>query len=498
MNPKLPLGLALVLSGNCFAAIISPKSAEEFRPIAREEMFAFYHMVRPSLPKNVQTNNLQITMGHEWYLFNYQAVLSGKILFAASGASARATGWNYLMLSGTNMVGVIQLGLDDKNHWKFGGFICRGPNGQPDPIWVALQKAEKLPQVQTEDYEFRFLSQGLDFQAVWLHGKADDIIIPFKGFGPWTAYQPYSESELTKLLRPEAEKQWNIALNGGLSAHTRLMRSWSEAELMQAADLVVVATPLATKYLDETNSLGLTVGEFRGVETTFKVFNTVKGMPANDRIILHHYHDLFALGGPPAGADLVSLTPASPNRFTLYLLQDGTNRYAPVTGQVDAAFSVRPLPTNRPVPMHMPPAPLIADANPAIRHAVQVQVPVRLHASYYSGQYIEIETDELGLTNLTVGTNMATGTEYRTEVFQGGRLLNLGGCLLQNGFANGGYHEYWSLNSANSLKPDENVAVEIKMTMFETDEPAQHMWSPPSGKKYQVLYEQTFKLAVKK
>jgi len=39
--------------------------------------------------------------------------------------------------------------------------------------------------------------------------------------------------------------------------------------------------------------------------------------------------------------------------------------------------------------------------------------------------------------------------------------------------------------------------LEVKTTMFETDEPAQHMWSPQSGKKYRVLCEKTFKLVVK-
>ncbi len=73
----------------------------------------------------------------------------------------------------------------------------------------ALQMAEQLPQVKKEDYEPRLLDiSPILFVAVWLHGKSDDIIIPLPPtFGRWNAYQHYSESEMIKLLKPEAEKK---------------------------------------------------------------------------------------------------------------------------------------------------------------------------------------------------------------------------------------------------------------------------------------------------
>jgi len=73
----------------------------------------------------------------------------------------------------------------------------------------ALQVAEHLPKVKTQDYEPRLLdSAPILFVAVWLHGKSDDIIIPLPPtFGRWNAYQPYSESEMIKLLKPEAKKK---------------------------------------------------------------------------------------------------------------------------------------------------------------------------------------------------------------------------------------------------------------------------------------------------
>jgi len=73
----------------------------------------------------------------------------------------------------------------------------------------ALRSAESLPQIQKKDFELRRLDcPSLLFVAVWLHGKSDDILIPLPPTGGrWNACQPYSESEMIKLLQPEAEKK---------------------------------------------------------------------------------------------------------------------------------------------------------------------------------------------------------------------------------------------------------------------------------------------------
>jgi len=73
----------------------------------------------------------------------------------------------------------------------------------------ALRMAEQLPQIKKQDYELRCLDDmSLHFVMVWLHGKSDDILIPLPPtFGRWNAYQPYSESEMINLLKPEAGKK---------------------------------------------------------------------------------------------------------------------------------------------------------------------------------------------------------------------------------------------------------------------------------------------------
>ena len=72
----------------------------------------------------------------------------------------------------------------------------------------ALRLARQLPQTKGQDYELRRLDiPAVQFVAVWLHGKADDIIIPLPPtFGRWKPGQSCSESQMIKLLRPEAKK----------------------------------------------------------------------------------------------------------------------------------------------------------------------------------------------------------------------------------------------------------------------------------------------------
>ena len=113
----------------------------------------------------------------------------------------------YLFIHGTNAVGAAGLIADEKTGkaLKSNGLYQTDCSNE---TLEALRIAEQLPQIKKQDYEFRRLdSPPLSFVAVWLHGKSDDIIIPLPNtFGRWNAYQPYSESQMIKLLKPEAKK----------------------------------------------------------------------------------------------------------------------------------------------------------------------------------------------------------------------------------------------------------------------------------------------------
>jgi hypothetical protein len=63
----------------------------------------------------------------------------------------------------------------------------------------------------------------------------------------------------------------------------------------------------------------------------------------NQTVILHHYR--FDNFEPPNAPCFVNLEPNSTNQYLLYLVKDGTNRFAPVSGQLDpAADAIRKLP----------------------------------------------------------------------------------------------------------------------------------------------------------
>jgi hypothetical protein len=288
-------------------------------------------------------------------------------------------------------------------------------------------------------------------------------------------------------------------------AFARFVRFWSNDELLKASDLVVIAMPISTTDLDETNALGWTSGphftvRFRGVETTLKVIDVFKGMPKNDRIILHHYRDEITWGSPPNAPVFVSFPPATTNLYLLYLTNDGPDRYAPATGQIDPWGSVKST-TNISPRMYMyfgfPRKPPIADADPSICHPVAVLIPTRLQVRTVGATLLaEIDPNSIESTNLLVGTNMIVGTETETEIYPadnpklerwvGGSMG--GGAPLLGG-------SVWASNLNDKLIPGKKYVIEADFTLFETDIPPQHMWEP-SGSKYKILWRQTLKQTV--
>jgi len=110
-------------------------------------------------------------------------------------------------MRGTNAVGVVELKADEKAG-KALKLIALYHNPAAEML-EALRTAEQLPQVNKQDYEFRYLNLApIEFFAVWLHGKSDDIIIPLPPpYGIWNAYQPCSESQIIKFLKPEVKKK---------------------------------------------------------------------------------------------------------------------------------------------------------------------------------------------------------------------------------------------------------------------------------------------------
>jgi hypothetical protein len=201
MKIKWILCLALTFICNCYAAIVYPKAPD-----------GGTQMVSKNLDPDSDAKFLGIThIEHltvadpcESYYVELTNLASGKFLSAAKSNGY----WTYPLLHGTNAVGAAGLSADDKTG-KALEFDSLEQSAFASETLKALRMAEQLPQIKKQDYEVRRLDMPpILFRAVWLHGKSDDIIIPVGAtFGRWNALQPYSESELVKLLQPEAKKK---------------------------------------------------------------------------------------------------------------------------------------------------------------------------------------------------------------------------------------------------------------------------------------------------
>jgi hypothetical protein len=201
MKTKFILGLALVLSGDCFAAIVYPKAPEGAREIISAQVLPKLEN-SPGFPGGLRVEDLTFAEPCRDYSVGFTNVTAGRLLSAATSAD-----WRYLIIHGTNAVGAADLIVDEKTGkaLKYHRVYLASFSNE---TLEALRMAEQLPQVKKQDYELRRLEiTSLHFVAVWLHSDADDIIMPLPNtYGRWNAYQPYSEKEMIQLLQPAAER----------------------------------------------------------------------------------------------------------------------------------------------------------------------------------------------------------------------------------------------------------------------------------------------------
>ena len=198
MKPKLILCLALVLSGHCHAAIVYPKAPEGGTQIVEKYL-------DPKL-----LNGLRITNVENLIIANPLAEYGGGILVTGKFLStAQLSIWRYLLMDGTNAVVEMALNADKSRYLKY---CWKGKTDKDNNALKAIRVAEQLPQINQHDYELRYLDMMPYAPAIWLHSESDDIIIPLTDYwSHWKALQPYSESEMIKLLKPvedERIKMW--------------------------------------------------------------------------------------------------------------------------------------------------------------------------------------------------------------------------------------------------------------------------------------------------
>ena len=122
-----------------------------------------------------------------------------------------------------------------------------------------------------------------------------------------------------------------------LCALARVFHVWTEAEMQKASELIAIGTVASVRDLNETNAVLWPGCKFVGVETTFKVSRVLKGNATNSTIALHHYRFDPSNFRAPNGPCFIDLKATDTNRFLLYLVSDGTGRFAHVSGQLDPA-----------------------------------------------------------------------------------------------------------------------------------------------------------------
>lgn len=206
MKPACSLCLALILSGvagyHCPAAIVYPKAPEGGRQIVSEGMKTLSRSISRYLEGH-PVEDLTIADPLRDYSVELTNVASGRLLRAAKPGA-----WRYPLMHGTNAVAAAELTADNENGQalRFAGLDTSDFSRK---TLEALQIAERLPEVEKQDYEVRrMICPPILFVAVWLHGRSNDIIIPLPDtFGRWKAYQPYSDDQMIRLLKPESLKK---------------------------------------------------------------------------------------------------------------------------------------------------------------------------------------------------------------------------------------------------------------------------------------------------
>jgi hypothetical protein len=195
--------------------------------------------------------------------------------------------------------------------------------------------------------------------------------------------------------------------------------------------------------------------------------------------------DVVALGtgpGVPAEECTVYLEPYNHEKDHPWkLLGGGADR-----GVSHVAFAGFPV---------LPPVP---NADPSVRREKEFRLPTRLRVKRADDQIeLGVDPDSLKPVKLDVGANMVTGLKDELFVYRGDKLVLSGYAGLQ-----GGGTTYASIGTVvlqrridKIPRPGEKYTVKVRLLLFETDIPAQHMWSPESGK-YKVLWTRTLRQEV--
>lgn len=118
----------------------------------------------------------------------------------------------------------------------------------------------------------------------------------------------------------------------------RPTQNWTDQEIFEKADLVVIANVISSRVTDERSTLPDIEPPVKviGVETEFETCVVLKGPKEVSKLRLHHYKtDEEFTNGPI----LIEIPLGRRHTYLLFLVKESDGRYAPATGQTDPATS---------------------------------------------------------------------------------------------------------------------------------------------------------------
>jgi hypothetical protein len=145
-----------------------------------------------------------------------------------------------------------------------------------------------------------------------------------------------------------------------------------------------------------------------------------------------------------------------------------------------------------------PVLPPIPNADPSIRREQEFRLPARLQVKRTDDQIaVGVDPDSLKRVKLDVGANMVTGLKHELFVYRGDQLVLSGYAGLQGtGQTFSSIGTVFLQRKIDKIpQPGEKYTVKVRLSLFETDIPTQHMWSPERGK-YKVLWTRTLQQQV--
>jgi hypothetical protein len=168
----------------------------------------------PQRMPQIRMEALSHSEAHPVYFVPLDALARGKLLDAAV-----QTGWRYLLVQDNAAVAEAELAVPRRgakaaksskvaNTAKPLEFasLTHGPFAAATVD--ALDAAERLPQVERDDYEMRLIKiPAVYFVALWLHGAKGDLLIPMGDPpGGLKRNKPYTEAQVIEALRGSVQQ----------------------------------------------------------------------------------------------------------------------------------------------------------------------------------------------------------------------------------------------------------------------------------------------------